>query len=288
MTPNSPKRVPSGSPDAYRSTQTLSVVLAVYNEEATIVEVIDRVLDVELPGGMGLELIVVESNSTDGTRERVLKYADEPRVTVVLQDGPKGKGYAVREGFRHVTGDVILIQDGDLEYRIDEYPMLIAPILSGSAEFVLGSRHVPGQHMRTLTDAKLISWTMNMAHLAFAGLFNLIYRTKLRDPFTMFKVFRVECIEGVDFVANRFDFDFELVAKIVRRGYEPLEIPVSYTARGFDHGKKVRFFRDPLTWVVALVRFRFSPLSGSPGAAGSQGVKRDVSTRSPRNTESSE
>ncbi|HLF43273.1 MAG TPA: glycosyltransferase family 2 protein [Acidimicrobiia bacterium] len=286
--PDPPKRVPGGRPDDHRSTQTLSVVLPVYNEEATIAEVIDRVLDVDLPGGMGLELIIVESNSTDETRQRVLEYTDEPRVTIVLQDGPKGKGYAVREGLRHVTGDVILIQDGDLEYRIEEYPLLIAPILSGRADFVLGSRHVPGQRMRALTGAKLISWTMNLAHSAFAWLFNLIYQTKLRDPFTMFKVFRVECIEGVDFVANRFDFDFELVAKIVRRGYEPLEIPVSYTARGFDHGKKVRFFRDPLTWIVALVRFRFGPLSPSPGVAGVEGSKRDASTRSPRNREPTE
>ncbi len=283
-----PKHAPGGRPDDHRSIQTLSVILPVYNEEATIAEVIDRVLDVDLPGGMGLELIIVESNSTDQTRRRVLEYSSEPRVTIVLQDGPKGKGYAVREGLRHVTGDVILIQDGDLEYQIEEYPMLIAPILSGKADFVLGSRHVPGQRMRTLTGAKLISWAMNMAHTAFTWLFNLIYRTKLRDPFTMFKVFRAECVEGVDFVANRFDFDFELVAKIVRRGYQPLEVPVGYTARGFDHGKKVRFFRDPLTWIIALVRFRFGPLSLPSGVPGLEGVKRDVTMRSSKNREPSE
>jgi hypothetical protein len=101
---------------------------------------------------------------------------------------------------------------------------------------------------------------MNAAHWAFTWFFNVTYRTKLRDPFTMYKVFRRECIDDVEFVADRFDFDWELVAKLVRLGYEPIEIPVEYKSRSYHGGKKVRFFRDPPTWLVACIRFRFCSL----------------------------
>ena len=101
---------------------------------------------------------------------------------------------------------------------------------------------------------------MNAAHWVFTWFFNITYGTKLRDPFTMYKVFRSECIEGVEFVADRFDFDWELAGKLVRLGYKPIEIPVEYDARCFHGGKKVRFFRDPPTWIAACLRFRFCSL----------------------------
>ncbi|MDH3470884.1 MAG: glycosyltransferase family 2 protein [Acidimicrobiia bacterium] len=249
----------------------LSVILAAYDEEATIAEVIDSVLAVSLPDRVELELIIVESNSSDDTRDLVSKYTD-PRVSLVLQDEPRGKGHAVRQGLRHVTGDIVLIQDGDLEYSVADYPALIEPILQGRTQFVLGSRHVKGRPMRDFADAKLTSRILNAGHWIFTGLFNLLYGTRLRDPFTMYKVFRTECIHGLEFVANRFDFDYELVAKLVRRGYQPLEVPVIYHSRGFDAGKKVRPIRDPLTWIVALFRFRFSKLEASDANRGETGA----------------
>jgi hypothetical protein len=106
---------------------------------------------------------------------------------------------------------------------------------------------------------------MNGAHWAFTTMFNVVYRTKLRDPFTMYKVFRTSCIIGVPFTSNRFDFDWELVAKLVRLGNIPLEVPITYVSRDFDSGKKVRFFRDPLTWIVALAKFRFTKLAAPHG-----------------------
>ena len=237
---------------------TLSVVLPVYNEAKTIATVLDAVLNVQLDN-IGLQLVIVESNSTDGTRAVVQLYEGDPRVTVVLQDHARGKGAAVREGFEHATGDIILIQDGDLEYRVSDYPLLLAPILSGEASFVLGSRHVRGRPMRDFASARATSRVLNVAHWGFTFLFNTVYRVKLRDPFTMYKVFRRECIEGVEFESNRFDFDWELVAKLIRLGYKPLEVPVWYHSRDFDSGKKVRMIRDPLTWIVALVKFRIKP-----------------------------
>jgi glycosyltransferase involved in cell wall biosynthesis len=233
--------------------------MAVYNEVETVGTAIERVLAVDIPG-VDVELVVVESNSSDGTRTVVSQYAADPRVRLVLQDAPRGKGAAVREGFRHATGRIILIQDADLEYSVDDYPQLIEPIIRGDVDFTLGSRHVPGRSVRVMDEARLIAPIMNTAHWVFTWLFNVTYGTKLRDPFTMYKVFRSECIEGVEFVADRFDFDWELAGKLVRLGYQPIEIPVQYAARSFHGGKKVRFFRDPPTWIVACVRFRFCSL----------------------------
>jgi glycosyltransferase involved in cell wall biosynthesis len=233
--------------------------MAVYNEVDTAAEAIERVLAVAIPQ-VAIELVIVESNSTDGSREVVSRFADNPRVCLVLQPAPRGKGNAVREGFSHATGGIILIQDADLEYSVDDYGKLIDPIMEGRADFTLGSRHVPGKPVRVMHGMRAVATVVNAAHWVFLAFFNVTYGTHLRDPFTMYKVFRRECIEGVEFVADRFDFDWELVAKLVRLGYPPLELPVEYNARAFDSGKKVRFFRDPPTWIAACLRFRFCRL----------------------------
>jgi 2-polyprenyl-3-methyl-5-hydroxy-6-metoxy-1,4-benzoquinol methylase len=243
--------------------------MPVYNEATTIAAIIDDVLGVAIEG-VDLRLVIVESNSTDGTRQIVSRYESHPRVTVIRQDRPRGKGYAVREGLRHADGDIILIQDGDREYTVDDYPALLQPILDEQSDFVLGCRHVPGRPMRDFADAKMSSWVLNTAHWVFTWLFNTTYRTNLRDPFTMYKVFRRRCIEGLDFVSDRFDFDWELVAKIVRRGHKPLEVSVRYHSRGFEAGKKVTMLRDPITWLIALVRFRITPVSPAPALARPQ------------------
>jgi glycosyltransferase involved in cell wall biosynthesis len=233
--------------------------MPVYNEAGTVATAIERTLAVDIPD-VDVELVVVESNSSDGTRSIVSRYEADPRVKLVLQDAPRGKGAAVREGFRHATGGIVLIQDADLEYSTDDYPKLIEPIMRGDVDFTLGSRHAPGRSVRVMDETRMVAPIMNTAHWAFTWFFNVTYGTKLRDPFTMYKVFRSECIEGVEFVADRFDFDWELAAKLVRLGYKPIEIPVEYKARSFHGGKKVRFFRDPPTWVVACLRFRFCSL----------------------------
>lgn len=232
-----------------------SLVVPVYEEAETVGVLLHRLVGMSIPG-VDVEIVIVESNSRDGTRAAVLRYADHPRVQVVLQDCPRGKGNAVREGLKHVSGDIVGIQDGDLEYSLDDYPKLLAPILSGEADVVLGSRHVPGQPLRTLGSRRMLSKVVNGAHWVFTALFNVVYGVRLRDPFTMYKIFRTECIEGMDLVSDRFDFDWELLGKLVRRGYKPVEVSVSYTSRSFESGKKVRFFRDPPTWLSACLRFR--------------------------------
>jgi glycosyltransferase involved in cell wall biosynthesis/SAM-dependent methyltransferase len=237
----------------------LSVIVPVFNERASFPEVMRGLLAKSIPD-VDIEIIVVESNSTDGTREEARKLEGHPRLTVLYQDAPRGKGYAVRAGLAHATGDYILIQDADLEYDLDDYEQLLQPLMTGAAAFVLGSRHdTDGRSwkIRRFTDQRGLGQVMNLGHLFFTGLFNLVYGTRLKDPFTMFKVFRRDCLHGLTFEANRFDFDWELVGKLVRAGYRPLEIPVNYRSRSFAEGKKISFFRDPLTWIRACFKYRF-------------------------------
>lgn len=242
--------------------EVLSVVMPAFNERATVSQVMERLLTKQIPG-MTLEIIVVESNSTDGTREEVRRFERRTGVTVIYEDRPQGKGHAVRTGLARATGDYVLIQDADLEYDMDDYEPLLAPLRAGQASFVLGARHGangPTWKMRHFTDQVMVGKVMNVGHVFFTLLFNVVYGTRLSDPFTMYKVFRREAIRGLTFEANRFDFDWELVGKLVRAGHRPIEIPVSYSSRSFAEGKKVSFFRDPLTWLWACIKYRFQPL----------------------------
>ncbi len=240
----------------------LSVVMPVYNERATFRDVIDHLLAKSVDG-FDIEICVVESNSTDGTRDEVLAYAEHPRVRVLLEDKPSGKGHAVREGLKIATGDILLIQDADLEYDLDDYEKLLEPIRSYEASFVLGSRHPAGEsawQIRHFEGQRDLANVLNVGHIFFTWFLNVAFQQKLRDPFTMYKVFRRDCIHNMLFECNRFDFDHELVGKLVRNGFSPIEINVHYKSRPFHEGKKVSIFRDPPTWIKACVRHRFSKL----------------------------
>ncbi len=236
------------------------MVVPAYNEIATVDRCLAALTAKQVPG-WELEIIIIESNSTDGTRAVVLAYRDRERVKIILQDRPRGKGHAVRAGLAVATGDVIMIQDADLEYDLDDYELLLAPIASGRQAFVLGSRHRPGGlAIRKFADQPLQAMVMNAGHWFFTFCLNVSLGIWLNDPFTMYKVFRRECIAGLEFQCDRFDFDFELLMKLIRRGYRPIEIPVSYTSRSFRQGKKISIWRDPPTWIVALIKYRFCRL----------------------------
>lgn len=240
----------------------LSVVMPVYNERATAKKAIELVLSKEI-GGVEIELVVVESNSTDGTREDVTELAGHPRVRLVLEDRPQGKGHAVRAALAAASGDFVLIQDADLEYDVDDYEALIEPLRRGEAGFVLGyRRRTDGARfgVRHFERQALVSQAMNVGNVVFLSLFNLVYRSRLRDPFTMYKVFRRDCLYGMRLECDRFDFDWELCAKLLRAGYHPVEVPVAYRSRSFSEGKKVSVLGDPLSWVVACFKYRFAPI----------------------------
>lgn len=244
---------------ARESTQPdkLSIVLPVYNEVRYAARVIDAVLAKQLR--IDKEVIIVESGSTDGTREIVRSHEGRPGVKLVLEDRPRGKGHAVRAGLRHVTGSIVLIQDGDFEYDIDDYDALLEPILQRKATFVLGSRSLglDDWKVRRYGETPVRRMLLNAAQVVYARTYNALYQQRVTDVNTMFKVFRSECLDGLDLESDGFDLDIELACKLARNGNSPMEVPVNYVARGFNDGKKIRFLRDAIPTYLAFFRYRF-------------------------------
>ena len=248
-------------PKCTQRAHTLSVIVPVYNEIGTVAPALEQLLK-KVISGVAIEFIIIESNSTDGSRDVVLSYRDHPRVRLILEDQARGKGYAVRAGLQVATGDIILIQDADLEYDLDDYEAQLTPILSGRQNFILGARHGQGGWaIRKFSDQPIQAFVLNLGHWGFTLLINLSLGIWLRDPFTMYKVFRRDCLKGLTFECNRFDFDWELLIKLIRAGHRPIEIPVTYHSRSFKQGKKIRMYRDPLTWLIAWAKARFGPLA---------------------------
>jgi len=221
----------------------LTVVMPVYNEVSTVNQVIDRVLDL----GLDVELIVVDDGSTDGTRQ-VLSAWDDERVRVILHEHNQGKGAAVRTGYQHATGEIVTIQDADLELNPAEIPSLIQPIIDGTADVVYGSRFVHGWNHRSALNA--------YANRFLSGLTNILYGTNIRDMEACYKVFRTELLQRFTLRANRFDFEPEITAKLSKMGLKIVELPVSYEPREFIDGKKIHW-RDGFEAIFTLVKYRF-------------------------------
>ena len=244
----------------------VSIVIPVYNERDTVAELLEAVSSKSIENA-DKEVIVVESNSTDGSRSIVESFRNRPGFRVILEDKPRGKGAATQLGMSAARGDIILIQDADLEYDLEDYDSLLEPILNNRQTFVLGARHGGAfWKMRQFEGQYGTSMVMNAAHWVFTTMINVCFLTRLRDPFTMYKVFRRDAIAGLTFRCRRFDFDWELLILLIRKGHMPVEIPVNYRSRSYKEGKKVRFFLDPLTWLWTLTRLRFSRLAYTPGA----------------------
>lgn len=238
----------------------LSIVVPVYNEERYVGEVLTGLLEKELP--IEREVIIVESGSTDGSRDIVRSFEGRPGVKAIYQDAARGKGNAVRAGLEQVTGTIVVIQDADFEYDLDDYDALLEPILQRRASFVLGSRSLglDDWKVRQYGSSRVKGFLMNLAQVAFAKTFNLLYQQQATDINTMLKVFRRECIDGCHLRGDGFNFDIELVCKIVRNGFEPLEVPVNYVSRGFDEGKKINFLLDAYPSYYQLFRCRFGKI----------------------------
>jgi Zn ribbon nucleic-acid-binding protein len=236
--------------------EMLSIVLPVFNEARYAADVIDAVLAKQL--GIEKEIIIVESNSTDGTRDIVRRYEGRPHVRVVYEDAPQGKGHAVRTGLAHVKGTIVLIQDADFEYDINDYDALLEPILQRKATFVLGSRSLglDDWKVRKYDSTPLRGLVMNFAQVVFAKTYDVLYQQRVTDVNTMFKVFRAECLDGLNLESDGFELDIELACKLARNGNSPMEVPVNYVSRGFDEGKKIRP-RDAFVSYAAFFKYRF-------------------------------
>jgi glycosyltransferase involved in cell wall biosynthesis len=239
----------------------LSIIFPVYNERNTLTEILDDVLSFQMEG-IELEVVIVEGNSTDGTRDLVRGYENRPNVRVIYEEVPRGKGAAVRTGLAEITGDILLIQDGDLEYRVADYPKVLQPIVDGSADIVFGSRALDPdthwQYRKFKGFEGIYGFVINFGGVFFTSLFNLLYGTKLSDGATMFKVYRTSLLEDLELKSNGFDFDWEMQAKMAKKGCKFHETPVSYKARSRAEGKKIVFWRDGIAVLIAIIRYRFS------------------------------
>jgi glycosyltransferase involved in cell wall biosynthesis len=223
----------------------LSVVMPAYNEKDTIEEIIRRVLAVNLR----TELIVVDDYSTDGTRDILQRLQQELGFTLLLQPQNGGKGSALRRGFTAVTGDLVVIQDADLEYSPEEFPQLIELICQGRADVVYGSRFL-GRH-------RVFLFTHYAGNLLLTFLTNVLYNTMLSDMETCYKVMRTEVLRSMTLHSNGFGIEPELTAKIFKRGYRVYEVPITYDGRGYDEGKKIGW-RDGVVALWVLLKYRFS------------------------------
>jgi len=221
----------------------LSVIVPVYNEIRTIGEILRRVLEVPLDK----EVVVVDDRSTDGTREWLLAQTD-PRIVVVPRERNGGKGAAVRDGLARATGEIVLIQDADLEYDPAEYPRLLAPILSGKVDVVYGTR------FKGETRVLFFWHYLGNRFLSLAA--NVLFNTTLSDIETCYKVMRVEALKGIRLKCDRFGFDPEITAKLLKRRVRIAEVPITYYGRDYSEGKKIRW-RDGFVVLGALLRFRF-------------------------------
>ena len=224
----------------------LSVVIPVYNERATVVELLARVEAVDL--GFAKEIIIVDDASTDGTRE-VLQGLARPGLRVLLQERNQGKGAALRRGFAAAEGDIVLVQDADLEYDPAEYPQLIAPILTGRADVVYGSRFLGGPH-------RVLLYWHSLGNRVLTTLTNMVSNLNLTDMETCYKVFRRETLQRLRLRSDRFGFEPEVTIKLAKLRARIYEVPISYAGRDYSEGKKIGW-RDGLAALFHIVRFRF-------------------------------
>ena len=247
---------------------TLSIVIPIYNEFASLKELLQQVSDVEI--GMKKELILVDDFSTDGTRDilreiedtqenpdGIRRYlatnehtenADEISAKVFYHDVNKGKGATLRTGFQHITGEITLIQDADLEYDPKDYPKLLQPILNGDADVVYGSRFMGGKQTGLLRSY--------LANQFLTTLANIVNGTRLTDMETCYKVVRTSILKEISFYSDRFGFEPEITAKLAKRKCKIVEVPISYRGRDYHEGKTVSW-KDGIAAIFHILRFRF-------------------------------
>ena len=227
----------------------LSVIIPVYNEVKTIKRIIGKVKKVKLKK-ISKEIIVVDDCSNDGTKD-ILKNLNDNTLKILSHKINMGKGAAIKTGLKNSTGDIILIQDADLEYNPNEYEKLLKPIIEGKAKVVYGSRlEVIRKNIKKMYKLHYIG------NLFLTLMTNLLYGAKITDMETGYKVFRREVIKDITIRAKRFDFEPEITAKIIKNGYKIYEVPISFVGRKFDEGKKITWI-DGIKSIYYLIKYRF-------------------------------
>lgn len=225
--------------------KTLSIIIPVYNEEKTIDEILKRVQAVQL-SGWEKEICVVDDGSADTTRTILKKW--EKKVQVIYKECNEGKGSAVSIGFARAKGDIILIQDADLEYDPQDYPVLLKPFRHPEVSVVYGSRFL-GPHLSTM-----FVYAQGNKFVTLVN--NILYNANITDMETGFKVFRRNVVQGIQLKAKRFDMEPEITAKVLKKGYQIYEVPISYFGRKFSEGKKLTW-KDGIMAFWTLVKYRF-------------------------------
>ncbi|MCA9234994.1 MAG: glycosyltransferase family 2 protein [Planctomycetales bacterium] len=226
-----------------QTTLAVSVVIPCYNERETIVEIVRRVQMV----GVHREVIIVDDFSTDGTRDLLLLLDNEPDIRVLMHGYNRGKGAALRTGFSAATGDVVMIQDADLEYNPNDLPRLLEPIERGEADVVYGSRFLEDAHQDPSRMHRLGNWALTAAS-------NLATGQRLTDMETCYKVFRREVLDQIHIEQKRFGFEPEITAKVSKLGYRIKELPIGYDSRGYEEGKKIGW-RDAVNAFYCIAKY---------------------------------
>src|SRR5579872_333040 len=229
----------------------VSILIPVYNEFRTLPQVLQRVVDAPLPEGCEKEIIIVDDGSTDGTTELLQQYKNSPLMLVHHSVVNFGKGAALRVGIAKASGDIILIQDGDLEYDPNDYPKLLEPICAGKAEVVYGSRF-----LQTFEGMKWANWLANRILTVAA---NILFAAKITDEATAYKAFRADVMKSLDLKCLRFEFCPEVTAKVRRLGFQIHEVPIYYNPRSILEGKKIRW-NDGVEALWTLLKYRTAPL----------------------------
>jgi dolichol-phosphate mannosyltransferase len=223
----------------------LSVIIPVYNEKKTILEIVRQVKAVDLDK----EILIVDDGSTDGTKEQLKSLEGDAEVRIFYHDTNRGKGSAIRTALEHVQGDLVIVQDADLEYDPQDYIKLVRPILEGKTQVVYGSRYLSKENLLPFTKFR-------MGVLLLNWLVKLLFGFNITDEATCYKVFKTELLKNLPLKCKKFEFCPEVTAKILKRGYRIIEIPISYSYRTVSEGKKIGW-KDGLSAVLTLIKYRF-------------------------------
>jgi len=229
----------------------LSIIVPVYNESQTIGAIIRKIRAVILPGNITKEIIAVNDGSTDDSAEILKKYAADSQIKIFCHDKSMGKSQAVKLGIEKSTGDVILIQDADLEYNPESYPGLIKPIIEHKSSVVYGSRF-----KGAIKGMGLIN---RIANILSNATLNLLFRAKITDVNTCYKVFKKEVLKDIELTSKGFTFETELTAKLLKKGYDIYEVPISYNARSKKEGKKINW-PNALQMYWGIIKYKWITL----------------------------